>query len=209
MTKNDRLGHLNRGPNRRSVLGSAAAFMSAPFVSKVTSAWAQEKLTGRGEVVVFSYGGSYTQGVRKSVYEPFTKATGIAVVDVTADIAEPQVRAMNRAGRVDWDVALIDGQNYPTMHEAGFFSPSTTACGTTRRSRGRHRVPGSMTQSLHFVRRRCSLMMSGPSRREGHKIGPISGTSRLSPDRAASARLPGIWSWRLRPTACRARIAGH
>lgn len=123
MTKNDRLGHLNRGPNRRSVLGSAAAFMSAPFVSKVTSAWAQEKLTGRGEVVVFSYGGSYTQGVRKSVYEPFTKATGIAVVDVTADIAEPQVRAMNRAGRVDWDVALIDGQNYPTMHEAGFFQP--------------------------------------------------------------------------------------
>ncbi|MGY3361915.1 spermidine/putrescine-binding protein [Bradyrhizobium sp. GM0.4] len=30
---------------------------------------------------------------------------------------------MNRAGRVDWDVALIDGQNYPTMHEAGLFQP--------------------------------------------------------------------------------------
>ncbi|KRQ02920.1 hypothetical protein AOQ72_05425 [Bradyrhizobium yuanmingense] len=94
-----------------------------PFVARATAAWAQERLAGSGEVVVFSYGGSYTQAVRKYVYEPFTKATGIAVVDVTADIAEPQVRAMTRAGRVDWDVALIDGQNYPTMHDAGLFQP--------------------------------------------------------------------------------------
>ncbi|MGY2932937.1 spermidine/putrescine-binding protein [Bradyrhizobium sp. GM6.1] len=123
MIKKDMAGHFHRGPSRRSFLGSSAALLSVPFVTKATTAGAQEKLAGTGEVVVFSYGGSYTQAVRKYVYEPFTKATGIAVVDVTADIAEPQVRAMARAGRTDWDVALIDGQNFPTMHEAGLFQP--------------------------------------------------------------------------------------
>jgi len=117
----DRVGGLQRGQTRRSFVESAAALLSVPFVARATAAWAQERLAGSGEVVVFSYGGSYTQAVRKYVYEPFTKATGIAVIDVTADIAEPQVRAMTRAGRVDWDVALIDGQNYPTMHDAGLF----------------------------------------------------------------------------------------
>jgi len=121
MIKKDRVGGLHRGLSRRSFVESAAALLSVPCVARATAAWAQEKLAGSGEVVVFSYGGSYSQAVRKYVYEPFTKATGIAVVDVTADIAEPQVRAMTRAGRVDWDVALIDGQNYPAMHDAGLF----------------------------------------------------------------------------------------
>lgn len=121
MMKKDMAGHSHRDLSRRSFLGSSTALLSLPFVANATAAWAQEKLAGSGEVVVFSYGGSYTEAVRKYVYEPFTKATGIAVVDVTADIAEPQVRAMTRAGRVDWDVALIDGQNYATMHEADLF----------------------------------------------------------------------------------------
>ncbi|MHB0791033.1 ABC transporter substrate-binding protein [Bradyrhizobium sp. 5.13L] len=119
----DRVGHLHRGLSRRLFVESAAALLSVPFVAKATAAWAQEKLAGSGEVVVFSYGGSYTQGVRKYVYEPFTKATGIAVVDVTGDFAEPQVRAMNAAGRVDWDLAFIDAQNHSAMSEAGMFEP--------------------------------------------------------------------------------------
>nr|WP_255626595.1 ABC transporter substrate-binding protein [Phyllobacterium sp. KW56] len=94
-----------------------------PLIAKATSVWAQEKLAGSGEVVVFSYGGSYSKGIRERVYDPFTKATGINVIDVVADIAEPQVRAMTSAGRIDWDLALIDGQNYPAMHDAGMFMP--------------------------------------------------------------------------------------
>ncbi|MBT1517594.1 ABC transporter substrate-binding protein, partial [Bradyrhizobium sp. SRL28] len=57
------------------------------------------------------------------VFDPFTKATGIKVVDVVADLAEPQVKAMSRAGRVDWDTAFIVAMNYPAMHEAGMFQP--------------------------------------------------------------------------------------
>lgn len=111
------------GMSRRSMLQSAVALMSTSFDAKVNRASAQEKLTGSGEVVVFSYGGSFTEGIRRYVYEPFTKATGIKVVDVVADLAEPQVRAMHQAGRVDWDVAYIVVQNYPTMHEARMFVP--------------------------------------------------------------------------------------
>ncbi|MBT1516459.1 ABC transporter substrate-binding protein, partial [Bradyrhizobium sp. SRL28] len=111
------------GVSRRSLLQSTAALLSVPFVAEATTAWAQEKLAGAGEVVVYSYGGSFTEGVRRNVLDPFTKATGIQVVDVVADFCEPQVRAMNRAGRVDWDTAFIQAQNYPAMHEVGMFEP--------------------------------------------------------------------------------------
>ncbi|WP_146006725.1 hypothetical protein [Bradyrhizobium forestalis] len=105
--KKRRVGRLHCGLSRRSFLESTAAVLSVPLIAKATAAWAQEKLAGSGEVVVFSYGGSYTEGVRKHVYEPFTKATGISVVDVTANIAERQARAMTRAGRVDWDLVPL------------------------------------------------------------------------------------------------------
>ncbi|MBT1516786.1 extracellular solute-binding protein [Bradyrhizobium sp. SRL28] len=123
MTKRDSTGDLVGGLSRRSLLQSTAALLSVPLVAKATTAWAQERLAGSGQVVVFSFGGSYTEGMRKYVYEPFTKATGISVVDVTADFSEPQVRAMNQAGRVDWDTAIVQAYNYPDMHQAGMFLP--------------------------------------------------------------------------------------
>ncbi|MCK1315920.1 ABC transporter substrate-binding protein [Bradyrhizobium sp. 23] len=111
------------GCSRRRFLRAAAAAMTVPVVAGSTAAFAQEKLAGSGEVVVYSYGGSFTEGVRRRVYEPFTKATGIKVIDVVADLAEPQVKAMFQAGRIDWDIAYVVAQNYPAMHEAGMFVP--------------------------------------------------------------------------------------
>lgn len=90
MTKGESGNHSVNGLSRRLVLQSSATLLSLPFVAETTKAWAQEKLAGSGEVVVFSYGGSFTEGVRRSVYEPFTQATGIKVVDVVADLAEPR-----------------------------------------------------------------------------------------------------------------------
>ncbi|UPJ94940.1 hypothetical protein [Bradyrhizobium sp. 172] len=46
---------------RRSMLQSAAALLSMSLDANATSAPAQEKLAGNGEVVVFSYGGSFTE----------------------------------------------------------------------------------------------------------------------------------------------------
>ncbi|MCK1353827.1 ABC transporter substrate-binding protein [Bradyrhizobium sp. CW7] len=109
--------------SRRAVIQSSAALLSASFVAQVTAAFGQEKLAGSGQVVIFSYGGSFTDGIRRHVYEPFTKATGIKVVDVVADFAEPQVKAMHQAGRVDWDVAIISSPSYPELREAGVLRP--------------------------------------------------------------------------------------
>ncbi|MCK1727592.1 hypothetical protein [Bradyrhizobium sp. 142] len=115
--------HQGHHPSRRAVVKSAAGLLSAPLIGKVTPANSQEKLKGSGSVVVYGYGGSATAGIRKTVFEPFTKETGITVVDVIADSAEPQVRAMNQAGRVDWDVVFVDPQNHPAMSQAGMFEP--------------------------------------------------------------------------------------
>lgn len=108
---------------RRSLLQSTAGLLSVSCVAEATRAWAEERLAGTGEVVVFSWGGAFTDGVRRNVYEPFTKATGIKVVDVVADLAEPQVKAMHQAGRVDWDIAYVATGKYPEMHESGMFVP--------------------------------------------------------------------------------------
>ncbi|MCP3374405.1 ABC transporter substrate-binding protein [Bradyrhizobium cajani] len=116
-------GLQHSGLSRRTLLRAAAAALTIPAITKTTIAFAQEKLAGSGEVVVYSYGGSFTEGVRRLVYEPFTKATGIKVVDVVADLSEPQVKAMSQAGRIDWDIAYVQPQNYPAMHEAGTFVP--------------------------------------------------------------------------------------
>lgn len=113
----------NQGLNRRAVLKSTVVMLSAPWVARANKASAQEKLTGSGEVVAFSYGGAYTKGIRERVYDPFTKATGIKVIDVVADVAEPQVRAMATAGRIDWDLTLIDRVRYAEFHEASTFMP--------------------------------------------------------------------------------------
>ncbi|PJG50314.1 hypothetical protein CVM73_37015 [Bradyrhizobium forestalis] len=111
--------------SRRSVHQSLAALLSAPFVAKATEAFGQEKLAGSGEVVVYSYGGSFTENLRKYVSDPFTKATGIRVVDVTADNSEPQIKAMHEAGRVDWDVAFVNAfwPAYLELQQAGAFMP--------------------------------------------------------------------------------------
>lgn len=107
------------------VLQSSAALLSAPFVAKATAALGQEKLAGTGEVVVYSYGGSFTENLRKYVSDPFTKATGIRVVDVTADLAEPQIKAMHEARRVDWDAAFVTPHvpGYSELSQVGAFMP--------------------------------------------------------------------------------------
>jgi len=114
-----------RRVNRRSILKSLAVLLSAPFVARATAASRQEKLAGTGDVVVCSWGGSFTENLRKYVSDPFTKSTGIRVVDVTADVAESQIKAMHEAGRVDWDVAIVNAfwPAYLQLHQDGAFIP--------------------------------------------------------------------------------------
>ncbi|MBB4423936.1 putative spermidine/putrescine transport system substrate-binding protein/mannopine transport system substrate-binding protein [Bradyrhizobium sp. CIR48] len=119
----DLFKHPPSGFSRRSMLRAATAAMAVPALARSPVAFAQDKLAGSGQVIAFSWGGLFTKGIRKYVYEPFTEATGIKVVDVVADVAEPQVKAMNQAGRVDWDTAFIQASILPSMDEAGMFLP--------------------------------------------------------------------------------------
>lgn len=123
VTKQKFADHSHRGITRRTVLQATAASLAVPFVAKASAAWAQEKLAGSGEVVVQTFGGSYTEGFRRYVYDPFTKATGIKVVDVVADDANAPILAMSRAGRVDWDIGQLAIVPYLGMQETGLFAP--------------------------------------------------------------------------------------
>ena len=77
--------------SRRLLLGSSLAL---PFVSR---AHAQG-----GEVIVRTPGGAYDDAMRKHVYDPFTRATGIRVTSVAATAAK--LFAMFRANNVELDV---------------------------------------------------------------------------------------------------------
>ncbi|MCA1378625.1 MULTISPECIES: hypothetical protein [unclassified Bradyrhizobium] len=164
MTKGESGNHSVGGPSRRLVLQSTATLLSLPLVANTTRAWAQEKIAGGGEVVVFSYGGSFTEGVRRSVYEPFTKSTGIEVVDVVADLAEPQVKAMHQAGRVDWDVAYIEAEAFPAMHKAGMFEPINYSLWDQEALEGAAAYTAQKTRSWGLRPRSCLLTTSASFR---------------------------------------------
>ena len=55
------------------------------------------------QLVVTSYGGAYQEAQRKAYFEPFTKATGIKIIEATGP--DPaKIKAMVQAGNVEWDV---------------------------------------------------------------------------------------------------------
>lgn len=61
-----------------------------------------------GSLVYAGFGGSYEQSIRKALFDPFSKATGIHV-DVTTGASDvAKARAMVKAGRTEWD--LVDAQ---------------------------------------------------------------------------------------------------
>jgi len=200
------------GPSRRLVLQSTATLLSLPLVANSTTAWALQKLAGSGEVVVFSYGGSFTEGVRRSVYEPFTKTTGIKVIDVVADLAEPHVKAMHQAGRVDWDIAYIEAETYQAMHKAGMFEPIDYSLWDQKRLRARGRIHGSKTLSWGLRRPSCLLTTSASFREElALKTGRIFGMSRSFRDQGGSTLSSVSTPSNLRscPPVPPTRISGH
>jgi putative spermidine/putrescine transport system substrate-binding protein len=75
------------------VIASAATSRIAP------QAFAQ---SGVGQVIVRALGGAYEDAERRSIFDPFTKATGIKVITVPATLT--QVLAMVRSGSVQLDV---------------------------------------------------------------------------------------------------------
>lgn len=78
---------------RRMVLAAGVACLALP--------WAAARAQGK-QVVVRTGGGGYDEAKRASVYDPFTKETGIEIVLVAAN--QTKMLALARAGAPDIDV---------------------------------------------------------------------------------------------------------
>ncbi|RMI15237.1 ABC transporter substrate-binding protein [Pseudoroseomonas wenyumeiae] len=101
-------------PNRRRFLTLSGAALAAPWIIAGPARAA-------GQVIVRTPGGAYDDVMRRHVYEPFTKETGITVMPVAATVAK--LMAMFRANNVELD--LIDTGDGPlvTLGRAGALEP--------------------------------------------------------------------------------------
>src|SRR2546430_2078577 len=86
------------------------------FVAIVTLSWslvagpayAQESIT------VASYGGQYQDMQRKGLFEPFTRATGIKVVEV-AGVSVAKVKSMVMTKNVEWDAFISSAADFAQL----------------------------------------------------------------------------------------------
>ena len=60
------------------------------------------------QITIVSWGGAYQESQRKAYYEPYTKETGIKVIEEEYDGELGKVKAMKEAGNVTWDVLDVD-----------------------------------------------------------------------------------------------------
>ncbi|MGE0802038.1 MAG: ABC transporter substrate-binding protein [Lautropia sp.] len=64
--------------------------------------------SAQGSIVVTSWGGAYQEALRKALFEPFTKATGIKVIE-QSPTNYAKFKAMVESGNVEWDVVDVEG----------------------------------------------------------------------------------------------------
>ena len=74
------------------------------------------------QIVVTSWGGAYQEAQRKAYFEPFTKATGIKVVEATGPDAA-KIKAMVASGNVEWDVVDVSLATVLVLGEQGLATP--------------------------------------------------------------------------------------
>lgn len=82
------------------------SLMAAPLVLAGTRfAAAQSK-----QVIMQDPGGGYGEALRRVMYDPFERQTGIKVVTVQEARSGPRIRAQAAAGRAEWDLTFIFDQ---------------------------------------------------------------------------------------------------
>jgi putative spermidine/putrescine transport system substrate-binding protein len=89
---------------RRTLTGS---LLAAPALAAAGSrpAAAQSK-----QVVMQDPGGGYGEALRRVMYDPFERQTGIKVITVQEARSGPRIRAQAAAGRAEWDLTFIFDQ---------------------------------------------------------------------------------------------------
>jgi putative spermidine/putrescine transport system substrate-binding protein len=105
----------SRSLNRRTLVTGAGAFaLAAPFISRTAHA-------GSNKVIVRNPGGVYEETIRRAVYEPFTKATGIEVISVPATLAK--LMAMYKSGNFEVDVIDVADGALLKLEREGALAP--------------------------------------------------------------------------------------
>jgi putative spermidine/putrescine transport system substrate-binding protein len=103
-------GGISRRDFARGALafGVAVAALPSAVTEILTRPAGAQPLKGSGEVVVCTWGGSYTESQKKAFFDPFETETGIRVRVVgTPDLAKIQAMVQNKA--VEWD--LVDAES--------------------------------------------------------------------------------------------------
>ena len=85
--------------------GLAATLLGTGLL-QVPPARAAKSLKGSGEVIVCGWGGSFQDAQREIYFKPFTKETGIRVIDTTIP-SSSKVKAQIDSGNVEWDTAHL------------------------------------------------------------------------------------------------------
>src|SRR5262245_57539354 len=100
-------GITRRQFNHRALGVAISAVAGSGLAVGVRRARAQAKATG--EVVVCTWGGSYTESQKKACFDPFEQETGIRVRVVgIPDLAK--IQAMVQSHAVEWDLVDAEGQ---------------------------------------------------------------------------------------------------
>lgn len=111
----------SRGVTRRKVLASGAGVAAASAVGGplILSAG---KARAAGKLYLASYGGSYGEALDEVFFKPFTKETGVEVVQTgSADLAKLKAQVMG--GSVEWDVVEMLSTETITAGNDGLLQP--------------------------------------------------------------------------------------
>ncbi|MCW3474677.1 ABC transporter substrate-binding protein [Limobrevibacterium gyesilva] len=99
---------------RRLLAATAAGGLAAPWIWRRPAAAA-------GQVIIRTPGGAYDDIMRRHVYDPFTKATGVQVTPVAATSAK--LLAMFKAKSVELDVIDTGDGQLLTLERMGALAP--------------------------------------------------------------------------------------
>jgi putative spermidine/putrescine transport system substrate-binding protein len=94
-------------------------FLKAVGAAATVSTLARPAIAqGKGKVVICSWGGSFMDAQRQAFFAPFTKETGIEVVETTSPEFS-KIRAMVESGNTEWDVVNTVPSDYLALLDLG------------------------------------------------------------------------------------------
>ncbi|MCC7045946.1 MAG: ABC transporter substrate-binding protein [Alphaproteobacteria bacterium] len=85
--------------------------------------WMAAPLRAQDRITILTFGGALAEAQRKTYFEPFTKATGIQVLEDEWAGEMAKLRAMVQSGNVTWDVIDLSGGQTDRACDEGLVEP--------------------------------------------------------------------------------------